>query len=156
MRITILAVGTRMPGWVYDGVDSYRHRLPRHIQLQVTEIPPGQRTARGPVALAMEKEAEQLMKRAAAADLTIALDEAGTLKSSAELATDMQHWLNDVPHIALLIGGADGLTERCKAESDRVWSLSKLTLPHALVRVVLVEQLYRAWTILQGHPYHRP
>ena len=156
MRITILAVGTRMPSWVYDGVAAYSQRLPRHIQLQVTEIPPGQRASRGPVAPAMEKEAEQLMKRAGAADLTIALDEAGTLKSSAELATDMQNWLNDTPHVALLIGGVDGLTERCKNESDYVWSLSKLTLPHALVRVVLVEQLYRAWTILQGHPYHRP
>ncbi len=96
------------------------------------------------------------MKRAGAADLTIALDEAGTPKSSAELATEMQNWLNDTPHVALMIGGVDGLTERCKNESDHVWSLSKLTLPHALVRVVLVEQLYRAWTILQGHPYHRP
>jgi len=145
-----------MPSWVYDGVAAYSQRLPRHIQLQVSEILPGQRASRGPVAPAMEKEAEQLMKRAGAADLTIALDEAGTLKSSAELATEMQNWLNDTPHVALLIGGVDGLTERCKNESDHVWSLSKLTLPHALVRVVLVEQLYRAWTILQGHPYHRP
>ncbi len=80
MRITILAVGTRMPSWVYDGVAAYSQRLPRHIQLQVTEIPPGQRASRGPVAPAMEKEAEQLMKRAGDADLTIALDEAGTLK----------------------------------------------------------------------------
>jgi 23S rRNA (pseudouridine1915-N3)-methyltransferase len=104
----------------------------------------------------MEKEAAQLMKRAEGADLTIALDEAGTLISSDELATEMKSWLNDTPHVALLIGGADGLTERCKNESDHVWSLSRLTLPHALVRVVLVEQLYRAWTILQGHPYHRP
>ena len=145
-----------MPSWVYDGVAAYSQRLPRHIGLQVVEIPPGQRASRGPVALAMEKEAEQLMKRAETADLTIALDEAGTLKSSAELATEMQTWLNDTPHVAVLIGGADGLTERCKSKADRLWSLSKLTLPHGLVRVVIVEQLYRAWTILQGHPYHRP
>jgi 23S rRNA (pseudouridine1915-N3)-methyltransferase len=145
-----------MPSWVYDGVAAYSQRLPRHIGLQVVEIPPGRRASRGPVALAMEKEAEQLMKRAETADLTIALDEAGTLKSSAELATEMQTWLNDTPHVAVLIGGADGLTERCKSKADRLWSLSKLTLPHGLVRVVIVEQLYRAWTILQGHPYHRP
>ncbi len=145
-----------MPGWVNDGVAAYSQRLPRHIQLQVTEIAPGQRSSRGPVAQAMEKEAAQLMKRAEGADLTIALDEAGTLISSDKLATEMKSWLNDTPHVALLIGGADGLTERCKNESDHVWSLSRLTLPHALVRVVLVEQLYRAWTILQGHPYHRP
>ena len=145
-----------MPSWVYDGVAAYSQRLPRHIGLQVVEIPSGRRASRGPVALAMEKEAEQLMKRAETADLTIALDEAGTLKSSAELATEMQTWLNDTPHVAVLIGGADGLTERCKSKADRLWSLSKLTLPHGLVRVVIVEQLYRAWTILQGHPYHRP
>jgi len=145
-----------MPSWVYDGVAAYSQRLPRHIRLEVIEIPPGQRASRGPVAPAMEKEAEQLMKRAETADLTIALDEAGTLKSSAELATEMQTWLNDTPHVAVLIGGADGLTQRCKSKADRLWSLSKLTLPHGLVRVVLVEQLYRAWTILQGHPYHRP
>jgi 23S rRNA (pseudouridine1915-N3)-methyltransferase len=155
MRISILAVGTRMQSWVDDGVAVYSQRLPRHIQLQVAEITPGQRGSRVPVVRAMEKEADQLMKRAAGADLTIALDEAGTLKSSADLATDMQGWLNDTPHVAFLIGGADGLTDRCKKESDRIWSLSKLTLPHGLVRVVLVEQLYRAWTILQGHPYHR-
>jgi 23S rRNA (pseudouridine1915-N3)-methyltransferase len=155
MRITILAVGTRMQSWVTEGVTAYSHRLPRHIQLQVTEIAPGQRAARIPVARAMQKEAEQLIKRANGADVTIALDEAGTLKSSAELATDMKTWLNDAPHVAFMIGGADGLTDRCKKEADHLWSLSKLTLPHGLVRVVLVEQLYRAWTILQGHPYHR-
>jgi 23S rRNA (pseudouridine1915-N3)-methyltransferase len=155
MRITILAVGTRMQRWVYEGVEVYTKRLPRHIKVEVVEISPGQRAARGPVAAAMEKEAEQLLKRAAPADLTIALDEGGRQKSSTELATDMRGWLDDVGHVALLIGGADGLTERCRNQSDQIWSLSKLTLPHALVRVVLVEQLYRAWTILQGHPYHR-
>jgi 23S rRNA (pseudouridine1915-N3)-methyltransferase len=155
MRITIAAVGTRMPGWVRDGVDVYRRRLPRHIQLEVAEIPSGNRSSQGLSAPAMEKEAGQLLKRVATADLTIALDEGGKLKSSTELAAEMQAWLDHVPHVALLIGGPDGLTDACKREADGLWSLSRLTLPHGLVRVVLVEQLYRAWTILQGHPYHR-
>ena len=144
-----------MQPWVYDGVETYRKRLPRHIQLEVTEIPPGNRSSRGPVESAMAKEAEQLLKRSEPADRTIALHEAGKPRSSRELASELEDWLNSVPHLALLIGGPDGLTKACKHKADGLWSLSKLTLPHGLVRVVLVEQLYRAWTILQGHPYHR-
>jgi 23S rRNA (pseudouridine1915-N3)-methyltransferase len=83
------------------------------------------------------------------------MDETGKAFNSLELAAELQEWLHHVPHVALLIGGPDGLTQGCKNKADRLWSLSKLTLPHGLVRVVLAEQLYRAWTILQGHPYHR-
>lgn len=155
MRISILAVGTGMPGWVNDGVAAYAKRLPRHIQVEVVEIPPGNRSGQRSIEAAMGKEAEQLLKRAASADLTIALDERGKTRSSTELAAEMQGWLNHVPHVALLIGGADGLAENCKREAGGLWSLSTLTLPHGLVRIVLVEQLYRAWTILDGHPYHR-
>jgi 23S rRNA (pseudouridine1915-N3)-methyltransferase len=155
MRITILAVGTRMQPWVYEAVEVYRRRLPSQIQLQVTEVPSGKRTTRSNVAAAMEKEAEQLLKLARPADLTVALDESGAMQSSVELAGEMEAWLQGTPHVALLIGGPDGLTAECKAFAARSWSLSRLTLPHGLVRVVLAEQIYRAWTILQGHPYHR-
>jgi 23S rRNA (pseudouridine1915-N3)-methyltransferase len=121
----------------------------------VVEVPAGKRAARSNVSAAMEKEAKQLRKLAQPADLTIALDESGTMQSSVELAGEMEAWLQGTPHVAMLIGGPDGLTAECRAEADRLWSLSKLTLPHGLVRVVLAEQIYRAWTILQGHPYHR-
>lgn len=155
MRITILAVGTRMQRWVYDGVDAYSKRMPVQIQMRVMEIPTGTRSTRATAEAAKEKEAEKLLKKAGSADLTIALDESGQAFSSMELANQMQDWLNQVPHVAILIGGPDGLTEACKRKVDRLWSLSHLTLPHGLVRIVLAEQLYRAWTILQGHPYHR-
>lgn len=155
MRISILAVGTRLPQWIYDGVDAYAKRMPAHLRLRVKEIPAGARNARASADAAREKESERLLKEAAPADLIIAMDETGKALGSRELAAEMQQWLLDSPHVALLIGGPDGLTERCKNKADRLWSLSKLTLPHGLVRVMLVEQLYRAWTILQGHPYHR-
>lgn len=155
MKITILAVGTRLQPWVYDGVEVYAKRMPPHLRLQVKEIPAAARTARGNEAAAREQESATLLRQAATADLTIALDERGKTLNSAELATEMQRWLLTAPHLALLVGGPDGLSEVCKAEADWLWSLSRLTLPHGLVRVVLAEQLYRAWTILQGHPYHR-
>jgi 23S rRNA (pseudouridine1915-N3)-methyltransferase len=144
-----------MQRWVYDGVDSYSKRMPAQVQMRITEIQAGTRSTRATVDAAMEKEAEKLLRKAASADLTIALDESGNTFGSMELANEMRDWLNQVPHVAILIGGPDGLTESCKSKADRLWSLSKLTLPHGLVRVVLAEQLYRAWTILQGHPYHR-
>jgi len=118
-----------MQRWVYDGVEAYSKRMPAQIQMRVTEIQAGLRSARGAVEAARD--------------------------SSMELANEMRKWMNQVPHVAILIGGPDGLTDACKNKVDRLWSLSKLTLPHGLVRVVLAEQLYRAWTILQGHPYHR-
>lgn len=155
MRITLLAVGTRMPGWVAGGVETYRKRMPPHIQVDVIEIPSGHRSARGSVAVARQKEATALRKHASRCDVVVALDETGQAWSSTTLAEQMRGWLDGGAHVALLIGGPDGLTDACRREAHAIWSLSRLTLPHGLVRVVLAEQLYRAWTILQGHPYHR-
>jgi len=155
MRIAVFAIGTRMPGWVADGVDAYRKRLPRHINLDIVEISPGHRSGHGPVEAAMRKEEEQLLKRAERADTVIALDERGAEWTSMQLADQMRVWQQDAASVAVLIGGPDGLTEACRRRADAAWSLSRLTLPHGLVRVVLAEQVYRAWTILQGHPYHR-
>ncbi len=155
MRISVLAVGTRMPTWVNDGVKEYARRMPRQIQFSIEELPPGHRTARGNVAAAREQEAAQLMKRAAATNLRIALDEKGKPWTSTELADQLRDWLHNVPHVALMIGGPDGFTDKIRDSADRLWSLSSLTLPHGLVRVVLAEQIYRAWTIVDGHPYHR-
>ncbi len=144
-----------MPGWVADGVDAYRKRLPRHIRLDFIEIPSAQRSARTSAEEARRKEEQQLLKRAGRSDRVIALDERGTEWSSAELAAQMRRWQDGAAEVAFLIGGPDGLTDACRQAADTVLSLSRLTLPHTLVRVVLAEQLYRAWTILQGHPYHR-
>jgi 23S rRNA (pseudouridine1915-N3)-methyltransferase len=136
-----------MPDWVVQGYRAYSERLPTHIRVELTEIPVGGRPGRG--------EDDLLLRHAEPADLVIALDEAGRHWSSAQLAEQMDGWLQRAPHVALLIGGPDGLSERCRERARSLWSLSKLTLPHGLVRVVLAEQLYRAWSILQGHPYHR-
>jgi 23S rRNA (pseudouridine1915-N3)-methyltransferase len=155
MQISVLAVGTRLPAWVNDGVKEYSRRMPRQIQFSLEEISPGHRSARGQIAAAREQEAVQLKKRATAADLRIALDEKGKPWTSTELADQLRDWLQHVPHVALMIGGPDGFTDEIRDEADRLWSLSNLTLPHGLVRVVLAEQIYRAWTIVDGHPYHR-
>jgi 23S rRNA (pseudouridine1915-N3)-methyltransferase len=155
MRLSVLAVGTRMPAWVNDGVKEYARRMPRQIQFAIEEIQAGQRTARGNVAAAREQEAKQLIKRSATANLRIVLDEKGKPWTSTALADQLRDWLLNAPQVVLMIGGPDGFTDEIRDRADRLWSLSPLTLPHGLVRVVLAEQLYRAWTIVDGHPYHR-
>lgn len=144
-----------MPAWVNDGAMEYARRMPRQIEFSIEEIPPGRRTGRSNIAAARQQEATQLTKRSAGADLRIVLDEQGTQWGSAELAEQLSDWLQNVPYVALMIGGPDGFTDEIRDRADRLWSLSNLTLPHGLVRVVLAEQLYRAWTIVDGHPYHR-
>lgn len=156
MEIALLAVGTRLPAWVNDGFETYRKRLPAQLALRLEEIPPGQRRPREPTESAVRAEGEQLLRRAASADLVIALDERGRQWSSLELSAALEDWQIHSPRVAILVGGPDGLSDACRDEARRLWSLSRLTLPHALVRVLVAEQIYRAWTILQGHPYHRP
>ena len=155
MRITALAIGTRMPAWVNDGVSTYQKRLPRHIELTFKELPAAQRGGNSSSEKQKQKEGEQMLKALRDPVYTIALDERGESWSSPELAQQLELWLANHANVALLIGGADGLAESCRQRADHTWSLSSLTLPHALVRVVVAEQLYRAWTLLQGHPYHR-
>jgi 23S rRNA (pseudouridine1915-N3)-methyltransferase len=156
MQVTIAAVGTRLEQWIYEAVESYRTRLPRHLTLTVQEVPLARRTAGSNVRTAVETEGERLLRHVRTDALTLALDEHGQQWSSPELAAQLRTWLDRHPHVTILIGGPDGLAERCRSRASRLWSLSRLTLPHGLVRVVLAEQIYRAWTILQGHPYHRP
>jgi 23S rRNA (pseudouridine1915-N3)-methyltransferase len=155
MRISLLAVGTRLPAWIGDGFETYRRRLPGHIRLELVEIPGGGRAGRDAAAAARNDEGERLLKRVAADDLLIALDERGRECSTTDLAHELERWLAEVPRVALAIGGADGLAPACRERASSLWSLSRLTLPHGLVRVLVAEQLYRAWTVLAGHPYHR-
>jgi 23S rRNA (pseudouridine1915-N3)-methyltransferase len=103
----------------------------------------------------MEEEGERLLKRVRPDAYAVLLDERGRQFDSTGLAKELSRWLEREPHVALLVGGPDGVSKACHERADTTWSLSKLTLPHGLVRVLLVEQIYRAWTILQGHPYHR-
>ncbi|CAG0940983.1 Ribosomal RNA large subunit methyltransferase H [Gammaproteobacteria bacterium] len=153
MHITVAAVGTRLEPWVYDAFDAYKARLPRHLGLELEEVPLARRAAG--TAVAVEAEGERLLRHVRPGALTLALDEHGRQWSSLELAGQLRLWLERQPRVAILVGGPDGLSTACRERADRIWSLSRLTFPHGMVRVLLAEQLYRAWTILQGHPYHR-
>ena len=155
MHINVLAIGTRTPDWVDEGVRAYRKRLPRHIELNFRSLSAENRSRASAAEQARRLEGDRLIKAIHPAAHTIALDEHGESWSSTQLAQQLETWMAQYPQVALLIGGADGLSDTCKQRADRMWSLSPLTLPHALVRVVVAEQLYRAWTLVQGHPYHR-
>jgi 23S rRNA (pseudouridine1915-N3)-methyltransferase len=155
MRIHLLAVGRRMPAWVTAGYAEYAQRLPPECRLLLTEIEPGQRGKGRNPARAMVEEGTRLLAALPKSVQVIALDERGQAWSSTELARRLQAWMQDGRDVALLVGGADGLAQEVRQRADASWSLSKLTLPHALVRVLVAEQLYRAWSILNNHPYHR-
>jgi 23S rRNA (pseudouridine1915-N3)-methyltransferase len=155
MRVRVIAVGTRMPAWVRSACQDYLARLGTHLTVSVLEIDPGARTAGGTPAKAIATEAQRLLAAVRPGEHVVALDERGTQYTTRELAAWLGTRKQAGEDLALLIGGPDGLAPAVLARSDARWSLSKLTLPHALVRVILAEQLYRAQSILVNHPYHR-
>ncbi|AOS97135.1 Ribosomal RNA large subunit methyltransferase H [Microbulbifer aggregans] len=158
MKIRILAAGGRMPAWVQEGYNEYAKRLPREISLEMVEIPLGQRGQKNAPALvekARQKEGEAMLAALHPRDHVVALDVKGKPWSTEQLSQQLEGWQMQGDNVALLIGGPDGLAPDCLAKARQRWSLSPLTLPHPLVRVVLAEQLYRAWTLLAGHPYHK-
>lgn len=155
MRINLIAVGTRMPAWVNDGYNEYARRMPRECALVLTEIPPGQRSKAQPAARAVQAEGQRMLAALGERQRVIALDVNGRGWSTEQLSEAMRDWLRGGEDVSLLVGGPDGLAGECLARAAQRWSLSPLTLPHPLVRVLLAEQLYRAWTLLSGHPYHR-
>lgn len=153
MKLRLLAVGVKMPSWVESGFDEYARRMPPHLALTLEAIKPGDR--RRSVAQAMATEQKALQARIKASDWVVALDERGTPWSTKDLATQLDRWQHQGGDVCLLVGGPDGLTPALRQSADQRWSLSKLTFPHPLVRVILAEQLYRAWSLLTSHPYHR-
>ena len=155
MKLRMLAVGTRMPDWVETGCNEYAKRLPPELRIQVVEIPLGSRGKSQSNAKAIEIEGQALLKAIGQRDFVVALEVQGKTMSTEELAAKLSHWQMDGRDISLIIGGPDGLAADCLTRADMRWSLSDLTLPHPLVRIVLMEQLYRAWTINANHPYHR-
>jgi 23S rRNA (pseudouridine1915-N3)-methyltransferase len=155
MHIHLIAVGTRMPSWIRQGYEDYARRLPRECSLRLVEIPPGRRSRTQSSAPAVEEESRRMLAAIPERSLVVALDVGGSAWDTPGLAARLQEWLQSGRDIVLLVGGPDGLSGDCLRRADLRWSLSALTLPHALVRVVLAEQLYRAWTIISGHPYHR-
>ncbi|HPE62007.1 MAG TPA: 23S rRNA (pseudouridine(1915)-N(3))-methyltransferase RlmH [Thiolinea sp.] len=155
MRIHLLAVGTRMPAWVQEASTDYAARLPPHCQLLIREIAPEKRGRQADVQRIREREGSRLLGAIPAGCLVIALDVQGRSQSTEKLAGELEKWLQSGRDVALLVGGPDGLSAACLARADLHWSLSELTFPHPLVRVILAEQLFRAWSILSNHPYHR-
>ncbi|MEZ5650306.1 MAG: 23S rRNA (pseudouridine(1915)-N(3))-methyltransferase RlmH [Burkholderiaceae bacterium] len=155
MRIHVLAVGTRMPDWVRAGVDEYTRRMPPELPVQWHEIRAEPRNRQPDPARCMAREAERLTAALPAGAWRVLLDEHGRERDTKGLAERLQHWRERAAPVALVIGGPDGLDPALRASADETLSLSRLTLPHPIVRVVLAEQLYRAWSVTTGHPYHR-
>jgi 23S rRNA (pseudouridine1915-N3)-methyltransferase len=144
-----------MPDWVDTAFREYAKRLPAECSLSLEEIEPAHRGKGANPEVARRVEGERLLAAIPRSSQVIALDGRGRPWSTEQLAEQLAGWLANGRGLALLVGGPDGLSKSCLARAERVWSLSSLTFPHQLVRVILAEQLYRAWSILKGHPYHR-
>jgi 23S rRNA (pseudouridine1915-N3)-methyltransferase len=154
VKLQVLAVGAKAPDWVDAGFREYVRRLPEPQRLKLVEIAPAQRKG-WPVERVRADEGERLMSRLGQADQVVALDVKGQALSTEQLAEKLERWRMQGSDVSFLIGGADGLHESCLERANDIVSLSALTFPHHLVRVILAEQIYRAWTVLHGHPYHR-
>lgn len=153
MKVTVHAVAGKMPRWVDEAVGEYVKRLPREIALRFRDVA---LTQRGEQAEKLrQREGESLLRGVDGGDHCVALDLSGKPWSTEQLARELEGWMMRGQPLSLLIGGPDGLSPACRERAGQTWSLGPLTLPHPLVRVVLAEQLYRAWTITIGHPYHR-
>ena len=155
MDFTVAAVGTRMPGWVQEAWTEYARRFPRGMALQLKEIPLAKRGRNPDISSLREAEGEALLAAVPKGHRVVALDERGKQWSTLELAGQMENWMREEHGVCFLVGGPDGLSQACSAKAQNTWSLGRLTLPHPMVRAILSEQLYRAWTITQNHPYHR-
>lgn len=155
MKYIVAAVGHKMPGWVGDGFNEYAKRMPREAKIELLEIRPEPRSSGRTTAQIMQFEARRIDAALPAGCLRIALDERGAAWTTRQLAERMQAWMTEGRDVAFIIGGADGLDPSLKRGAQQLLALSALTLPHAMVRVLLAEQLYRACSLLHNHPYHR-
>mgnify|MGYP001828558787 FL=1 len=144
-----------MPGWVQEAWAEYARRFPRPFSLELREIALQKRAKNADIERLRESEGQSLLSSVPTGFRIIALDERGKQSSTIELARQMECWMREEKGVCFLVGGPDGLSRDCRQSAQQSWSLGKLTLPHPLVRVVLAEQLYRAWSITQNHPYHR-
>lgn len=155
MKLNLVCVGTRMPSWVEEGVSEYRKRLPRDFELSISEVAIGHRGKNADIARAMAREGDACLKAVPAGDFLVSLDVTGRQFSTEALAEEIRRVRDSGRNLSLLVGGPDGLARECLDASDARWSLSALTFPHPIVRIVLAEQLYRVWSLLNSHPYHR-
>ncbi|HYA37145.1 MAG TPA: 23S rRNA (pseudouridine(1915)-N(3))-methyltransferase RlmH [Candidatus Methylomirabilis sp.] len=155
MQIHVIAIGERMPAWVEAGYREYAKRLPRECRLILHEVPAGRRTKGADLRRLIEQEGQRQLAAVPAGARVMVLDRSGKQMDTEALAAEMKRRMTGGENLALLIGGPEGLSPACLERADEHWALSKLTLAHPLVRVVLAEQLYRAWSIINNLPYHR-
>ena len=155
MKLRLVAVGTRMPAWVTSAVEDYSRRLPAEVGFAVQEIAVTPRGKNADIARLKRDEGEKILKALPRDARLVTLDERGSQWSTTQLAARLAAWQLDARDVTLAIGGPDGHAPEVLARADESWGLSKLVLPHALVRVVVAEALYRAWSLNSNHPYHR-
>ena len=155
MKCRLIAAGTRLPDWVNDGFREYQKRLRSPLALELHEIPVATRRAGENPQRAIQREGADMLAALGKDDYVVALEITAKSMSTEQLSVWLAERMRDGRALALLIGGPDCLSPQCRERADQAWSLSPLTLPHALVRVVVAEQLYRATSLLAGHPYHR-
>jgi len=155
MKLWIIAVGTKMPGWVETAFAEYAKRMPREARIELAEIKPEKRAGGKTTQQLMEAERERILAALPQGARLVALDERGAAWTTQQLAQALTGWQQQGGDVAFVIGGADGLHEDIKRRAEKMLALSAMTLPHGMARVLLAEQLYRAVTIIQGHPYHR-
>ena len=155
MRVSLISVGTKMPAWIQEGVAEYAKRIINPLGFSLLEVPLAQRGKAANVSQSTQKEAEALLAKVQTNDYVIALEVAGKRMSTQAVADKITAFKSEGLNVAFLIGGPDGLDPSCRERANEQWSLSDLTLPHPIVRLVLTEQLYRANSLLEGHPYHR-
>ncbi len=155
MQIHIFAIGERMPSWVDEAYREYAKRMPAHCRLTLHEVPARKRNKGADIKRLLSDEGARLLAAVPDGCKIIALERTGRPIDTRQLASTLRSWLNESRDIALLIGGPEGLSRSCIERSHEQWSLSRLTLAHSFVRVLVAEQLYRAWSIIHGRPYHR-
>lgn len=155
MKFLLVSVGHKMPEWISSGFQEYAKRMPREARIELVEIKPEPRTTGKTTMQIMEAEAQRVLSALPQDCLRIALDERGAAWTTRQLADKMEQWMGEGRDAAFIIGGADGLHETVKKNAHQLLALSAMTLPHAMVRVLLAEQLYRAHSLLHNHPYHR-
>ncbi|NRA55033.1 MAG: 23S rRNA (pseudouridine(1915)-N(3))-methyltransferase RlmH [Gammaproteobacteria bacterium] len=155
MKIQIIAVGTKMPSWVESGLQEYLRRFPRDCTVEVVEIVAGKRGKNADIKRILQKEGELTLAAVPKGNRIVTLEVEGKPWTTPQLAINLEKWQVDARNVSLLVGGPEGLAPDCIRASEQRWSLSPLTLPHPMVRVIVAEALYRAWSINNNHPYHR-
>lgn len=155
MKLHLLAVGQKMPAWVEQGFQEYAQRMPAEARLELKEIAPGKRGKNADIKRIVNEEGQRLQAAIPKNTRIVVLDVKGRDWSTEQLADRLGEWMQSGQDVSLLVGGPEGLSDECMALAQERWSLSSLTFPHPLVRIILAEQLYRAWSVLRHHPYHR-